>query len=200
MKALAVTTILLVGIISTLAYRRRNQFSEGGLATQPSHGLPSFRYIYRYVQVSTFVASLGSCLTTWPIFLTIARPDWIIVVGVVTALASLILFLMAIWALGDCYSPCYASRLPDALVSGGPYRWIRHPIYTANVGILTGLFAVTGSAAVGLNAVLLVSCYLIAASREEAALLAHQPGYASYVRRTGRFLPRIFGGHVDVHH
>lgn len=57
------------------------------------------------------------------------------------ALGFLLLFVgsaLYAWALthlGENYSPCYDSHLPTTLVSTGPYRWVRHPMYLAKLAI-----------------------------------------------------------------
>lgn len=80
------------------------------------------------------------------------------------------------------------------LVTSGPYRWVRHPTYTA-------VFLVSGGAAMfllnALLAALVLVAYGIARRRAllEESLLASESGfgaeYRAYMRRTGRFLPQI---------
>jgi protein-S-isoprenylcysteine O-methyltransferase Ste14 len=83
---------------------------------------------------------------------------------------------------------------PDHLVEQGPYVWIRHPFYTSYLISLIGCVlaaphattvVVLGFVAYRLNGT---------AAREEARFLASSScgaRYAAYMRRTGRFLPRM---------
>lgn len=92
-------------------------------------------------------------------------------------------------------SPCLWHQeedTPDELVTTGPYRWVRHPFYSAFLLAL-------GSAAcalphLGTLAALVLGITLLdrTAEREELRLLesSHQEVYRSYWQRTGRFLPR----------
>jgi len=84
-----------------------------------------------------------------------------------------------------------APRDGGRLVQQGPYRWIRHPMYTAVLCCgLAGAWAgggVTGWLALGALVVVLV----VKATLEEKWMLERHPAYADYRARTGRFLPGI---------
>lgn len=76
-------------------------------------------------------------------------------------------------------------------VTGGPYRWIRHPMYAALMIAGAGFCVGYGTpwrwaALVALSAVLHLK-----ADVEEAAMTARHSGYADYVRRTKRIVPFI---------
>ncbi len=80
------------------------------------------------------------------------------------------------------------------LVQTGPYRWIRHPMYTA-VLLLTLGGLLCQWAPLRLLAWLTLGTVLYAKSLREERLLAVQfPDYAAYRARTHRFLPG--GKHV----
>ena len=78
------------------------------------------------------------------------------------------------------------------VTEGGPYRWIRHPLYVGEIVSSLGLAIAVGSAAaVG---VWLTLCALqgYRALREEQVLLQALPGYQAYRARTAALLPGIF--------
>lgn len=102
---------------------------------------------------------------------------------------------IAIWArvhLGTNWSGVVTLKEGHELIRTGPYRSIRHPIYT---GILLGLFGT--AVAVGevrllfAVAVVLVSFYFKA--RREESFLAQEfgPSFTEHQRHTGMFLPRF---------
>jgi protein-S-isoprenylcysteine O-methyltransferase Ste14 len=79
------------------------------------------------------------------------------------------------------------------LVSQGPYRLVRHPIYLFQIVMLAGAALLLPTA---LSLILLAVhyvCISAKASDEEAYLLtAHGAEYRDYLFRTGRFFPKLF--------
>ena len=82
---------------------------------------------------------------------------------------------------------------PAALVTYGPYARIRHPFYAAFILLLIGTAAALPHA--GTLTLLIIGALQLqrTARREERRLLVSRFGaeYASYMSRTGRFLPRV---------
>jgi protein-S-isoprenylcysteine O-methyltransferase Ste14 len=78
------------------------------------------------------------------------------------------------------------------VVEKGPYRWVRHPLYTGEIVSALGL-ALTASSGPAIAVwVLLVALQVYRALREEQVLLRALPGYRAYRRRTAALLPGIF--------
>jgi len=85
-----------------------------------------------------------------------------------------------------------ADPTEGGLVTSGPYRFIRHPIYTAVL-----LFCFAGASAhLSLRAAALALVALTGALArmwaEERLLRARYPDYAGYAARTKRMLPGLF--------
>jgi protein-S-isoprenylcysteine O-methyltransferase Ste14 len=79
-----------------------------------------------------------------------------------------------------------------ALVTRGLYNRMRNPIYTGFLTAVLGFALVVPSLA---SAAILTSTWLVLrawiAIEEERQVQLHGEAFAAYVRRTGRFLPRL---------
>lgn len=113
-------------------------------------------------------------------------------VGLIVLATSTMLCVKSMRDLGDNYSPCFDSHRPFRIVTRGIYRWVRHPLYLAN--ILQGLGYVLAS---GSLRVLALSGYGIfkivsALVNEESYLRKAFPGYEKYQSRTSRLISFVY--------
>jgi protein-S-isoprenylcysteine O-methyltransferase Ste14 len=98
----------------------------------------------------------------------------------------------AVWSLRSLGRNLSVVAQVRDVADGGPYRWIRHPLYTGEIVSTLGLAIAAHSLAA--IAVWLGICALQAyrAVREEQLLLAVLPGYGAYRIRTAALVPGIF--------
>ena len=113
---------------------------------------------------------------------------------VTLAFGSAMLGLLAVRELGKQWS--LTARVLDAheLVQTGPFAQVRHPIYSALLGLLlaTGL-ALSTAWLTALAALVYLAGTYWRALREEALLRAHfGAAYDDYARRVPRLLPRLW--------
>jgi protein-S-isoprenylcysteine O-methyltransferase Ste14 len=95
-------------------------------------------------------------------------------------------------AMGDTWRIGIDAKEKTALVSGGPYRWVRHPIYLLQIVMLAGA-ALLLPTPISLATLAAHSvCVLVKAGDEEKHLTAvHGQAYRDYLSRTGRLFPRL---------
>jgi protein-S-isoprenylcysteine O-methyltransferase Ste14 len=74
----------------------------------------------------------------------------------------------------------------------GPYRWVRHPLYTGELISALGLALTAGSVAAFAIWAALCALQVYRAMREEQVLLRALPEYRDYQHRTAALLPGIF--------
>jgi protein-S-isoprenylcysteine O-methyltransferase Ste14 len=100
-----------------------------------------------------------------------------------------------IWSLatlGRCFG-----MLPEArgLVTGGPYRLVRHPVYVGEIVSAIGLLLAKPSVAIVLIFATFVGLQCWRTVYEERAMASAFPvTYPAYARRVGRLLPRVISG------
>ncbi|MEU4194817.1 isoprenylcysteine carboxylmethyltransferase family protein [Kribbella sp. NPDC026611] len=80
------------------------------------------------------------------------------------------------------------------VVAHGPYRWVRHPLYTGEIISSLGLAIVAGTVPAAIAWLLLVTLQTYRARTEEQVLLATLPTYASYRSGTAALLPGLTRG------
>lgn len=123
-------------------------------------------------------------------FLGIGQPfDALTVIGVVIAVAGLIVFGLGVVTLGRSLTPLPRPRLGVELRQRGIYKLARHPIYGGLLLLAAGWSL--ASAPLGLvPTTLLAVIFDLKSRREEAWLASHYPEYASYRTATRhRYLP-----------
>ena len=122
---------------------------------------------------------------------TLPLPLWAQWLGVILVLGSLALIWWVQWALDLNFSHILHLRQSHTLVTYGPYRWVRHPMYTTlymhglATLLLTRNWLIGGAYLLSLTAIILLRL------KNEEALMLETFGedYRAYMEHTGRFLP-----------
>lgn len=155
---------------------------RGNTALRKLFGLPYIALLFVYMVFPSILA-----------FAVIPLPEIAQWIGAALSIAV----LPGIWwvqqALGSNFSTTLHVRDEHTLVTHGPYRWVRHPMYTLFFLQATGLLLLTRNLFIG--GVYLLALTLIVVTRiarEEQTMLAKfGEQYRAYMQTTGRFLPRL---------
>jgi len=77
------------------------------------------------------------------------------------------------------------------LITSGPYKFVRHPMYLSLALIIMGIALYNGRGYNLIGFLLLLICINIKACREERFLLGKFPEYKKYKAKTSRIVPFI---------
>jgi protein-S-isoprenylcysteine O-methyltransferase Ste14 len=123
-------------------------------------------------------------------------PDAVRWCGVAAALAGLALLYYSDRCLGENLSVTLRIRENHTLVTTGPYRLVRHPIYTATLFYAAAMGVITANYV--LAAAFFVPMLILIIERlpreEQMMLDAFGDEYRTYMQATGRLLPRLRQG------
>lgn len=164
--------------------------ARNSAATSSSESVTS-----RQIHQLLMYGALLIALVPWPglRYRWLPPPRW---VGIATGLAiQLASAMLAIWArkhLGRNWSGKITAKVDHQLVRSGPYRLVRHPIYSAMLGMFLGTAIVSG-ALHGLLGLLIISAAYIRKIRLEETYLRGTFGaeYDNYRRKSWAVIPGL---------
>lgn len=134
----------------------------------------------------------------WMAWSSLPLPDWLRWIGAGILLVCIPLVYWVFSSLGKNVTPTVVTRQEHSLVTHGPYRWVRHPLYTVGFMMFIGLSLLAANWFIAL--MLVLSCIPLAMRTPiEEARLVERFGdeYHQYMRRTGRYLPRLSGSELE---
>jgi protein-S-isoprenylcysteine O-methyltransferase Ste14 len=185
--------IFLAGTGISMYYRRRADREAGDeKISLQSEGLPLMLAL-RVGGIALWLGVFAYFINpAWMAWSQVELPVWLRLSGAALGIVTDGLIYWVFSSLGNNVSPTVVTRKRHQLVTSGPYRWVRHPLYT--VGFLSymafALLAANWYVAI-LAVVALILLSLRVPAEEEALIARNGDAYRDYAKRTGRFLPRL---------
>lgn len=120
-------------------------------------------------------------------------PVWLRYSGILVVLVGFVLLEWAQSSLSTNWSDTPVKLKRHTLTTTGPYRWVRHPIYTAFLLILIAPLLLSANWLVGISWIAMTYLEVSARIPVEEAMLRESFGkeYTAYAKRSGRLLPRL---------
>lgn len=114
--------------------------------------------------------------------------------GISIALLGFALLQWAQNTLGRNWSDTPRMMKDQALITSGPYQFIRHPIYTAFLLIMSSTLLISANWLIGLSWIGMTALEIASRIGFEESLMLEYFGdrYREYMKRTGRLSPLLF--------
>lgn len=115
------------------------------------------------------------------------------VTGLVLGLAALTTLWAVHRALGDNFTTSVMPKAHHTLVQTGPYRWVRHPMYSSYLVLFLAAFLVSENVVIGVAGTAIILSLMTLRLHKEEALLIERFGdrYRHYMQTTRKFFPSV---------
>ena len=188
---LAALALIVPAITISIYYRHRaNQTNEPISTKEEGSLILTLRSLGGLV---LWLASLAYLINPgWLAWASLDLPAGLRWTGAAIMLACIPLVYWVFSSLGLNVTPTVVTRAAHTLVTRGPYRWVRHPLYTVGLLLFLG-FSLLSASGLILAALLVTFPILMLRTPNEEAHLIERFGddYRVYMRQTGAFLPRL---------
>jgi len=140
--------------------------------------------------VVAYVANPG-----WMAWASVSVPFWVRWLGVALGVLTVPTIHWVLATLGANVSETILTKEHQTLVTAGPYRWVRHPLYSAGVALFLSIGLIAANWFIVLWATIAVMAVrLLVVPREEAQLvLKFGNDYRLYQSQTGSMMPPLRG-------
>lgn len=131
----------------------------------------------------------------WLTWSAMEMPIFLRWVGIGLGFISILFLAWAHEALGKNWNVPGTVEEHQILVTKGPYRWFRHPMYTSFAFIALAYWLISTNWFIALIGLIYWIIVASKVSTEEAVLIEKfGDAYREYMKHTGRFLPRVWTG------
>lgn len=175
------------------AYFREARVIDRAQKATAGGGAPDDKGSLRVVMLTQFVAFGAAFYLAWvprTRFADLRVAFW---VGLLLLVTGAVLRRLCFRALGTWFTGEVRVRPDQRVVRSGPYRWVRHPSYSAGILMVVGTAIALGSwVGTVISLILSFAGYAYRVRVEERALTAALgDDYRQYVQRTKRFIPFV---------
>jgi len=174
-------------------YFRRQARRTGGVIHRAEEGRPIM--VLRVLFAAPLYLSMLAYMINpnWMSWATWPLPSWMRWLATLIGAAMLPMIYWQMRAIGRNISETFLTKENHMLVTHGPYRWIRHPLYTVSTIILVALSIIAANGFMLAMAVLsiFIIAFAIIPKEEAQLLLKFGEAYREYQQRTGKLLPRL---------
>lgn len=182
--------LLIIAFVAHRGYYVRKHGNEENTLKKREEGWAS--KVAGLLGLVGFIAFIAYAINpNWLSWAALPFPLWLRWTGIGIALLGFVLLQWAQNTLGKNWSDTPRMIKEQALVTSGPYQFIRHPIYTAFLLILGSTLFISANWLIGLAWIGMTVLEVASRIGFEESLMLEYFGdqYQEYMKRTGRLLP-----------
>ena len=184
--------IIFTGVGISAYFRRKADRDSGEKISRKVDGT-IFMTIVRILGLVLWLSPLLYLVNpSWMAWSRMGLPEWVRWLGVGTGLICTGLIYWLFSSIGSGITPTSATRKEHQLVTQGPYRWVRHPLYTVGSALFISFGMMADNWFIALLGILAFIAMAMRTPKEEANLIEKfGDEYRQYMKHTGRFLPKL---------
>ncbi len=175
------------------AYYRRLARKASGVIVRRQEG--ALAVVLRITLTLPLLLSiiLYACNPRWMDWAAISLPLWVRWLGAGLGLACIAMVWWVLYSIGANISETVLTKQNHQLITKGPYRWVRHPLYSVGLleifalGLLASNWFMLVFWVIGIG----VFRYVVIPKEEANLLAAFANDYRNYQKRTGALMPLL---------
>jgi|SRR5690349_6439610 len=184
--------ILFTGIGISSYFRRKADQDSGETISRKVDGTPMMTMIRVGGLVLWLTPLVYLINPAWMAWSKIGLPEWLRWLGAILGVLCVLGIYWLFSSIGSGITPTSATRKQHQLVTSGPYRWVRHPLYTIGASLFIAFGMIADNWLIAVLGMLAFIGMAIRTPKEEANLIEKfGDEYREYMKRTGRFFPKI---------
>jgi len=184
--------ILFTGMGISIYFRRKADKDSGETISRKVDGT-AFMTIVKIGGLILWLSPLVYLINpAWMAWAKIGLPEWIRGLGVGIGVLCILGIYWLFSSIGSGITPTSATRKQHTLVTSGPYRWVRHPLYTVGSSMFISFGMMADNWFIAALGLLAFFAMAVRTPKEEANLIEKfGDEYREYMKRTGRFFPKL---------
>lgn len=188
-----VALVLFTGIGISSYFRRKADRESGETISRKVDGSVMMTTIRIGGLILWFSPLVYLINPAWMAWSKIGLPESLRWLGVGTGILCVFGIYWLFSSIGSGITPTSATRKEHKLVTNGIYRWVRHPLYTIGSSMFVSFGMMADNWFIAALGILAFIGMAIRTPTEEANLIEKfGDEYREYMKRTGRFLPKVF--------
>jgi protein-S-isoprenylcysteine O-methyltransferase Ste14 len=189
--------IFVVGLLISGYHRRKAETSGERVSWKEEN--PVVMVLLRISGLALWLSVILYMISPrWMRWAQLEIPQTLRWVGVGLGTVSLPLLYWLFSSIGTNITQTVATKKEHELITHGPYRWVRHPLHSVGTLLFIAFALMAANWFIGLASLVVFVMLMIRLPKEEEKLIERfGDEYRAYMKRTGRFLPRLDVGRSE---